>query len=61
MEKEDGVVDEPVFEVTTEPETFNMYRKLDVLRVIYNNSYVSNNIDEVLENAEKVYQWVNKK
>lgn len=61
MGKEDGVVDEPVFEVTTEPETFNMYRKLDVLRVIYNNSYVSNNIDEVLENAEKIYQWVNKR
>ena len=61
MIEEDKVTDEPVFEVTTEPETFNMYRKLDVLRVIYNNSYVSNNIDEVLENAEKIYQWVNKK
>ena len=61
MIEEDKVTDEPTLEATEEPETFNMYRKLDVLRVIYNNSYRSDNIDKVLEDAEKVYQWVNKR
>ena len=61
MIEEDEVTDEPTLEATEEPETFNMYRKLDVLRVIYNNSYRSDSIDKVLEDAEKVYQWVNKR